>query len=445
MLADSSFRSAACLQQPIAVPSCHSDWSKFSVSEIRRYSLAAVILLVGLRLAIGWQLLYEGLWKIDTLKSPRPWTSAGYLKNSEGPLREVFRSMAGDPDELGWLNYDVVASRWENWAARFKTHYGLDERQALSIDRLLYGASEKLGDNFVFGESLAALPEGVDKLNVSPSVAWYDAKTKKLYVSAEKFLEPSEKAKIESLVKGRSDQEAKEFVAAVDRLYERQKNGMGYLNQLKGAVKGNPELVGNAEWQRLGKLEQYQEQLALYETARAAAKTSFQWDHLDHTWGKLQALRSELTGPIKSMESEFMEKAEQQLSVAQMSLGPVPASWDLLRIVDMLTIAGLTILGIMLLLGLGTKIACVLAAFMLFNFYMAMPPWPGVPEAPGPEHSFIVNKNLIEVIALCGLAALPTGQWFGMDAVLSGLLARRRSAKVVTTKKGSGSPAIVPG
>ena len=49
------------------------------MTDTRRYSLAAIVLLVVLRLGIGWQLLYEGLWKVDTLDSPRPWSAAGYL------------------------------------------------------------------------------------------------------------------------------------------------------------------------------------------------------------------------------------------------------------------------------------------------------------------------------------------------------------------------------
>ncbi len=64
-----------------------------------------------------------------------------------------------------------------------------------------------------------------------------------------------------------------------------------------------------------------------------------------------------------------------------------------------------------------TRFSAASAAFMVFGFYMAMPPWPGVPEAPGPEHSFIVNKNLIEVLALLALACMPSGQWFGLDAI----------------------------
>ena len=55
--------------------------------DIRRYSLAAVILLVVLRVGIGWQLLYEGMWKINTLSTQTPWTSDGYLKSAQGPFR----------------------------------------------------------------------------------------------------------------------------------------------------------------------------------------------------------------------------------------------------------------------------------------------------------------------------------------------------------------------
>ena len=66
---------------------------------------------------------------------------------------------------------------------------------------------------------------------------------------------------------------------------------------------------------------------------------------------------------------------------------------------------------------------------MIFGFYLAMPPLPGVPEAPGPEHSFIVNKNLIEVMALLALACIPSGMWFGLDSVLATFRLRRATLK----------------
>ncbi|MGV2340437.1 MAG UNVERIFIED_CONTAM: hypothetical protein LVR18_42765 [Planctomycetaceae bacterium] len=64
---------------------------------------------------------------------------------------------------------------------------------------------------------------------------------------------------------------------------------------------------------------------------------------------------------------------------------------------------------------------------MIFGFYLAMPPLPGLPETPGPEHSLIVNKNLIEVFALAALACLPSGVWFGLDGTVTKFLASRQA------------------
>jgi hypothetical protein len=56
---------------------------------------------------------------------------------------------------------------------------------------------------------------------------------------------------------------------------------------------------------------------------------------------------------------------------------------------------------------------------------MAMPPWPGVQEIPSIEHNLIVNKVLVEALALLAIATMPTGKWFGLDAAVSALLNRR--------------------
>ena len=90
-----------------------------------------------------------------------------------------------------------------------------------------------------------------------------------------------------------------------------------------------------------------------------------------------------------------------------------------------LTIVGLTCLGLLLIVGLFTRFSAVMAAAMLFSFYMAMPPLPGYPEAIGPEHSLIVNKNLIEVFALLAIAAFPSGYWFGMDKIVAKIIWRK--------------------
>ena len=113
--------------------------------------------------------------------------------------------------------------------------------------------------------------------------------------------------------------------------------------------------------------------------------------------------------------------AAKLLTEKQLTMPPVELPRTRMDWINFQTIAGLTVLGFLLIGGLFTRTAAVLAAGMLFMFYLAMPPLPGLPPAPGPEHSYIINKNLIEVLALLAIAAFPTGQWFGLDSVISWL------------------------
>ena len=392
------------------------------MSKVTRLTAVAVIMLVVLRVAIGWQLLYEGMWKIKTLNSPRPWTAAGYLKNAQGPLRDTFREMAGDPDELGWLDANVTAERWNRWRERFANHYNLSKKQNSRLNRLVNGSSE-------FTAALDELPASVDfkAARISQNAVKYDAEKKRLVCDGRLHLHPSERDRLIAQVA----EDAPEFPAwkkAVSDLFKRSSDGMGYVEKLRATVAGDPDLKGNAKAQQVGAIDEYKTMLANFAKRRDSADQSFEWDHVNYTWGKIQAKRAELTGPVKALEQEMKDKALALLSVDQLSAGAVPEPWTALRISDYMTIAGLTILGALLVLGFFSRFAAFSAAVMLFMFYLAAPPWPGVPPAPGPEHSFIVNKNLIEVIALLGIAALPTGRWFGLDGLWGYLFSGRKQA-----------------
>src|SRR5687767_10463121 len=63
------------------------------------------LFLVLLRLAIGWHLFIEGVTKLESFMvgptaTSKPFSSRGYLQQSQGPLGPFFRNMAGDPDKL---------------------------------------------------------------------------------------------------------------------------------------------------------------------------------------------------------------------------------------------------------------------------------------------------------------------------------------------------------
>jgi uncharacterized membrane protein YphA (DoxX/SURF4 family) len=381
------------------------------VAELRRYSLAAVVLLVILRVGIGWQLLYEGLWKIDTLSSQSPWSSDGYLKSAQGPMRNLFRAMTGDPDDKSWLDPETVAQRWDQWKNRFVSHYGLNDSQSARLTTLIDGPP-------AFAASLNALPDGVDfkELRLEKIVS-FDPKAKQLRVDGRQHLLASEKAAMEDQIAGKEGDAYDKYRQALDDVFTRASR-LSYKERMLAHLEGNPDNAGRIDG-RISQIQLYNEMVSRHEKKLAEVEVPFQMDHLSRVWSDTRTKGRELAGPVMAMDEELKEDALELLTVEQIRKGSLPTPWTPLKIVDMLTITGLAGLGILLIVGLFSRFAALSAAFMVFGFYMAMPPLPGLPEAPGPEHSFIVNKNLVEVMALLALAAVPTGQWFGIDSLLS--------------------------
>jgi len=383
-------------------------------------------LIVLLRISIGWQFLYEGLWKIDSLSTAKPWTSEGYLKNAAGPFRDHFRNMTGDPDDLAWLDVDKMSAKWDAWRERFVAHYQLDEKQVARLNELLDGPSE-------FKVELAALPAGVEIKGSLAKVVKYDAKAKRLSCSGDLRMLPTEREALIKLTPG-NDAAAVAYRKAVVDLYKRATTKLAYKQQLKASLLGDPDRAGvtNAEQQgtvdehRMGDIELYKAQVERYNRNLASAKQDFNHEHLKRQYSELQELKTKVVGPIRAMEASLKEDAGKLLSLDQRQLGAVtmPSPVDS---INNQTIVGLTAIGICLIFGLLTRPAAAAGAFMLIMFYLPMPPWPGVPEAPGPEHSFIINKNVIEAIGLLVVAALPTGQWFGLDALLFRFCCRKKT------------------
>ncbi len=409
--------------------------STASASELCRLSLLACFLLVLLRMSIGWQLLYEGMWKLARQGTAQPWSAAGYLKNAQGPFRDKFRALADDPDDLNWLDPDAVARRWDQWYEAFVAHYELTDDQVRRLDGMLNGPKG-------FSVRLEQLPEGVTIGGSLARVVRYDADAKRLVLVDRNYrMLPRERDALLRLVTveenpAEEDREqndlARAWQEAVRKLYEIQSR-LSYKEKVRAWLAGDPENAGLKFWAADGSLieagfgdvARYHEALKRYEQRRAEARTEFQWEHLDRQWQDLQALRAKLVGPVRALDEELKEKAQALLTTEQLARGPVPLPATTIDRVNLLTMWSLTILGGLLIAGLFSRLAALGAAGLIFLFYLAMPPWPGVPELPGPEHSFIVNKNLIEVIALLALAAMPTGRWFGVDALFGGW--RRRA------------------
>lgn len=440
------------------------------MKDLHRIPLVAIILVVLLRMSIGWQFLYEGLWKKATLDTPTPWSSEGYLKNAQGPFRNYFRNMTGDPDDLKWLDYAEMSRRWYNWRDRFAKFYNLEEKQLKQLNQILDGDAtedtsvDALPPSIVVQQSPVELPKVLEGKNLGP-VFKYDAASKTL--SAVEPVLPSEEAALlgqldvernpDGQFGKRSDSTQQpdgaelEFYRAVERLAF-QSRQLSYRHKLAAALRGDPDKVGvtsvanergsfdiamgtatadevGAEKHllRYGKIQEYKDLVKDYNRAVEQAQMDYQNEHATMLGRKVAMMRNELVSPIKALDASLREAAIKILTPEQLKLGQLPPEPTQLHKADMQVMWALIILGVLLIIGLASRVAAIGGAILLFMFYLVMPPWPGVPAVPGPEHSLIINKNLIESIALLGIAAMPTGSWFGVDALIYSLF-RRKSA-----------------
>jgi thiosulfate dehydrogenase (quinone) large subunit len=99
---------------------------------------------------------------------------------------------------------------------------------------------------------------------------------------------------------------------------------------------------------------------------------------------------------------------------------------NMLANADLITMWGLTIVGVLLILGLFTRLASVAGIGFILLFYFANPPFVGYFYSLPTEGSYlIINKNLVELCALLVILATGSGRFAGLDRILHGLIVRR--------------------
>ena len=78
-------------------------------------------------------------------------------------------------------------------------------------------------------------------------------------------------------------------------------------------------------------------------------------------------------------------------------------------------------IGLALILGLFSRQACIFGIGLLATYYLSHPPFSGLKYAAPSEGSYlVVNKILIELIALAVLFVLPSSRYIGVDRLIFG-------------------------
>ena len=114
----------------------------------------------------------------------------------------------------------------------------------------------------------------------------------------------------------------------------------------------------------------------------------------------------------------------------------------LLPWIDRLIIFGLLAVGISLMLGLLTRIGCIGALLLLTMFYFTNLPTTGLPQAGAEGTYLLVNKTLIEGLAVMALYAFDTGKIAGFDRLWADRRALKPSSSALSPsaiQEGSGS------
>ena len=95
------------------------------------------------------------------------------------------------------------------------------------------------------------------------------------------------------------------------------------------------------------------------------------------------------------------------------------ANPDLLQWIDWINIWGLIAIGAGLILGIFCRVAISAGILLLAMYYLSHPPFVGLSYAMPTEGSYlIVNKVLIEMIAIIVLLVFPTSKFIGLDRLI---------------------------
>jgi thiosulfate dehydrogenase [quinone] large subunit len=136
---------------------------------------------------------------------------------------------------------------------------------------------------------------------------------------------------------------------------------------------------------------------------------------------EVAGLRAGLLRDLDEQTQEMKKSLDSILTPKQKALGSVPAPEGnrLVSWVDLLTRWGLVAVGGCLMIGFLTRLSAWLGAGFLLMTILAVPSVPWLPAPPISEGSYLfVNKNVIELLALCVLATTYTGRWCGVDGIL---------------------------
>ncbi|MDP2337099.1 MAG: DoxX subfamily, partial [Bacteroidota bacterium] len=103
---------------------------------------------------------------------------------------------------------------------------------------------------------------------------------------------------------------------------------------------------------------------------------------------------------------------------------------NILNMVDFLNTWGLIAIGLGLIMGLFFRTAAIAGSILLLIYYFNCPPFVGFEYSLLPDgNNLIVNKTLIEAVALCVLALFSTSHILGLEVLVYNYKNRKKERR----------------
>jgi uncharacterized membrane protein YphA (DoxX/SURF4 family) len=396
-----------------------------------RWSLR-VFFLLALRLAIGWHFMFEGLYKVNSYytgptDTNRVFTSEPYFKVAPGPIGEKMRKEFSDPDaeiaskvtaaeqiksaEFAKLSLaDQAAKCPVIVAAKF------DEAEENAKQTFKSAAEKEL--KAATDAETKAVKAATDTETKKTKDAKSDDEKVKAKAEADKAREKAkaeaDKARAEAQKKIDSFEEGgKALVVAAKAAYARWVYGVDTRDCTVKGITGDVALTGPQRIEHLEWLRHKAQDAAGRETLGLGTGTGTDVKRVAEFRMDAQTATSDLARDANA----FIDELKKDLNGGKALEEAKPESRG--QQLDKVTMWFLVAVGAMLMAGLFTRLACVLAAGFLVMTYLAHPPFPWFPLPPNTEgNPVFINKNVIEALALLALACYPTGRWLGLDALV---------------------------
>ena len=156
------------------------------------------------------------------------------------------------------------------------------------------------------------------------------------------------------------------------------------------------------------------------------------------TEARKKALESHMQADLKAQSNALRAQAGTPMLGEDLAKGYTPAksderwmwiipkNWTMIEYIDWSTRWFLLVVGCLLMVGLFTRLSCFSAVIFLLLTILTQPSLPWIPAAPNNEGNYLViNKNVIEMVALLALMCTRSGRWFGLDALVHWAFGRR--------------------